>query len=270
MRALRVIAVLWLTLASGTLWAADTAKPAITVEEVLVPGTARAAHLGSLVDSVAVTPDGVVVVGNGDRLWRVGASGARRIDKVRGLRSFAFTPEGLLIGVSGRRLVYVNPHGVLKTFFILPAASMNIVPGVGDTIFLFGPEGHGHYGLYRLQPGRKVSKVLGTNRPITSVAQSGKDILLVAGGVLYGVSNGRLRLVAGEAKGKLVSVAADNATGRIFVSDGAHIFQIDKGQAVPLFGGLGGTLRWYGGGLLVLDAKRELVVRLLGSPVTGR
>ncbi|MHB8392118.1 MAG: hypothetical protein ACYDBH_21500 [Acidobacteriaceae bacterium] len=36
------------------------------------------------------------------------------------------------------------------------------------------------------------------------------------------------------------------------------------GPAVPLLGDLGGTLRWYGGGLLVLDAKHHIVVRLLG------
>ncbi|MGH7247885.1 MAG: hypothetical protein ACREH9_07245, partial [Pseudomonadota bacterium] len=224
--------------------AANAAPPKLIVQTILNPAIADAAKLQTLVDCVAVTPNGVAVVGNGDRLWAVGAAGAVPVAKIRKLSSFAFTPEGLLIGVRGRDLVYLRPGGALKTFFALPAKGMRIVPGRLDSFFLFGPEGKGGYGLYVLRPGRKISKVLRAPKPITSAAQAGGRILLVAGGALYGVSGHKLLLIAGEPNGTITSVAVDETGGRIFVSDGKHIFQVQKSQAMPLVGDLGGTLRW--------------------------
>ena len=90
-------------------------------------------------------------------------------------------------------------------------------------------------------------------------------MLLVADGILYEVRGHALHLAGGEPGGRLVSVAADPSGKRIFTSDGDRIFRADKNGAVVLIGGLGGTLRWYGGGLLVLDPQRRLLVRLVAS-----
>ncbi len=139
-------------------WSADAALPKPVVERILDTATADAAKIGPLENCVAVTPDGVAVVGDGQRLWLAGASGARA-SAVRGLSSFAFTPEGLLVGVRGRELVYLGSDGTLKKFFTLPGAGMSVAPGAGDSLLLFGPEGKGRYGLFLIRPGRRVTKV---------------------------------------------------------------------------------------------------------------
>jgi len=262
MRGSRVLSVLLMAVLAPQ--AASAAGPKTSVQVIMRPDTAASAKLGSLADCVAVTPDGIAVVGDGDRLWLVGATGARPVAKIRHLRSFAFTPEGLLVGVQGRNLVYLDSRQNLRVFFALPGRGMNVSPGRLDTLFLFGPEDNGGYDLYVVRPGRKVSKVLNAPKPITGVAQAGSRILLVTGGALYGVSEHKLLLIAAEPQGALTSVAVDEAGGRIFVSDGRHIFQVQQGRVVPLAGDLGGTLRWYGGGLLVLDPRNRVLVRLVG------
>jgi len=261
-----VLAVLICALAPLASAVADNAPAKPGLEIILTSAAADTAKLGPLVDCVAVTPDGVAVVGDGDRLWSVGAEGARTVGAIRNLRSFAFVPGGMLIGVRGRNLVYLDPYGSLKTLVGLPALGMNVAPGHGETLLLFGPEGKGGYGLYLVQPGRHLTKLLRSPKPITDAAQAGSRVLFISDGALYGVSGDKLRLIAGEPGGALTSVAVDDAGGRIFVSDGKRVFQIQEGGAVPIVGDMGGTVRWYGGGLLVLDAQHRALVRLVGLP----
>ncbi|MHB8847413.1 MAG: hypothetical protein ACYC43_03115 [Burkholderiales bacterium] len=254
-----------LCLALSPVWAAGVpGKP--TVEIVLTPAIAEQAKLGKLLNCVAVTPDGIAVVGDAAHLWLVGAAGARAVNRVKDLRAFAFTPGGSLIGVRGRELVYLDSAGKLKPFFSLPAKGMNIVPGHGEVMVLYGPEGHNEYGLYTIRPGRRITKLLSSPKSVTSATQAGTRILFVAGGALYGVSGKQLQLVAGEPGGNLTSVVADPAGQRIYVSDGQHVFQLNGKTVVPLAGDIGGTLRWYGGGLLVFNARQRILVRLIDLP----
>ncbi len=248
--------------------AADPARPALAVEKLLNPTTATAAKLGRLSDCVAVTPDGVAVVGDGKRLWLVGAAGARPAG-VRGLSCFTFTPEGLLMGIKGRELVHLDADGGLTPLLHLPGAGMTLVPGQGDTLLLFGPEGKGRWGLYTIRPGRRVSRLLSAHDPITGAAEGGGRVLVVAGGALFVVRGKQLQLMAGEPKGTLTSVATDAAGKAVFVSDGRRVFRIENEQSAVVTDDLGGSLRWYGGGLLVFDSHRRLLVRLVELPQAG-
>lgn len=258
-----VAALAILALTSGPAPAANGTPSHVTVQSVLDPATARAAKLESLSDCVAVTPDGVAVVGNGEGLWLVGG-GRTRATGVRGLTCFAFTPEGLLVGVKGRDLVHLDAGGALTPVFHLPGAGMTLVPGQGDSLLLFGREDGGGWGLYAIRPGGKVSRLLTSPEPITGAAEGGGRLLMVAGGVLFQVQGGAMRPLAGEPKGTLASVATDPAGKAVFVSDGKRIFRIEDGRPGVLADDLGGTLRWKGGGLLVFDPRRPVLVRLLG------
>ncbi|MDA8155474.1 MAG: hypothetical protein M0Z52_03335 [Actinomycetota bacterium] len=263
-RAFQIAVLVLSALLPGMALAAQAQTPSVKLEKLLNPDVARTAKLGALVNCVAVTPDGIAVVGDADRLWLVGASGARATG-VRGLSSFAFTSQGLLIGVRGRDLVYLDADGTLKTFFGLPGEEMSIVPGQGDTLLLYGPEGKDSWGLYIIHPGRRVSKLLKSPKPITGAAMAGNRVLLVAGGALYEVLKGKLLLVAGEPGGAFVSVAAEPAGSLVFVSDGKRIFGIQGNQVMPLAGDIGGILRWQGGGLLIFDPGRDMLLRLVAQ-----
>jgi hypothetical protein len=243
--------------------------PQLSVERILTPSVARQQHLGILRPDIAVTPNGVAVVGDGDKLWAVGADGAVRIDGVRDANSFAISPQGLLVVVSGKSLLYLDPASqTLKPIFDLPFAGMSIVTESQDSFFLFGPDGAKGFAVYELLPGRKVVKVVDTPRPITAVTRLADDVLIVSGGALFAVYQNSLRLLAGEIGGNLRSVAADSSARQIFVSDGKSIFAIHQDKVVPLVGDLGGELRWQSGGLLVFNPTQPSVARLVNITQT--
>ena len=233
------------------------------IQVALNPGSAKSAGLRHLGPCVAVTPDGAAVVGNASGLWLVGGGNARATG-VSGLGCFTFTPEGLLMGVRDRELVFLDSHGRLRPLFRLPGVGMTLVPGNGDSLLLFGREDNGTWGLYTIRPGRQVSLLLHSPKPITAAAQTKSHILVVIEGALFLVEHDRLRLLAGEPKGTLNAVAADPDGQAIFVSDDRRIFRVSNGRVTVVADDLGGTLCWQRGGLLVFDPRRSLLVRLVG------
>lgn len=244
-------------------------QPKLTIERILTPSVARQQNLGILRPDIAVTPNGVAVVGDGDKLWAVGADGAVRIEGVRNANSFAISPQGLLVVVSGKSLLYLDPVAkTLKPIFDLPFTGMSIVTGSQDSFFLFGPDGAKGFAVYQLLPGRKVVKIVDTPQPITGVTRLADDVLIVSGGALFAANQNSLRLLAGEIGGKLHSVAADSTTRQIFVSDGKSIFAIQQNKVVPLVGDVGGELRWQSGGLLVFNPAQRSVARLVNLTQT--
>ncbi len=256
----RAIMVLMVLVAISAAHAGVSRKPEIQV--ALNPGSAKAAGLRHLGPCVAVTPDGAAVVGNAMGLWLVGG-GKVRDTGVAALECFTFTPEGLLMGVSSRKLVFLDSSGQLKPLFRLPGVGMSLVPGNGDSLLLFGREDKGTWALYTIRPGRKVSLLLRSPKPITAAAETSSHILVVIDGALFLVEHGELRLLAGEPKGTLTAVAADPDGKAIFVSDDRRIFRVNNRRLTVVADGFGGTLRWQRGGLLVFDPRRPLLVRLV-------
>ena len=261
-----VAVVLSLVAARSTLsmpMAQGEARPSRKIEVVLNPPSAKAARLGRLNPCVAVTPQGDAVVGNAKGLWIVGGGRARPTGGTA-LGCFTFTPEGLLMGVRGRELLFLDSHARLEPLFHLPGAGMTLVPGYGDSLLLFGHEDKNVWGLYTIRPGRKVSLLLRSPAPISAAAETADRTLVVIDGALFTVGHGAIRPLAGEPKGKLNALAADPSGKAIFASDGSRIFRMEDGRVTVLANGLGGTLRWVRGGLLVFDPRKPLLVRLVG------
>lgn len=258
-----------LALLLALLWpmaARAATPPKLALQIILNPAIAQKAGLGTLANCVAVTPDGVAIVSDQNHLWEAGAAGALPIGNFAGLPSFAFVPGGLLIGVSGQNLVYVDTDGTLQTLFALPAPGMSVASGAGNSLLLFGPEGGGQYGLYLVYPGHKAAKLFRAPSPIQDAAQAGGKTFFISDGMLFAVTGRQAKLIAAEPGAGFTSVAADPAGNHIFVSDGAHVFQIKSQGALPISGDLGGLIRWYGGGLLIFNPQSRTLIRLVGLP----
>ena len=238
-------------------------QPKLIIERILTPRTARQRHLSALRPDIAFTPNGVAVVGDGDRVWAVGSDGVVPIADVHNANSFAISPQGLVVVVSGKSLLYLDPVSKeLKPIFELPFTGMSILTESEDSFLLFGPDGTKGFALFELLSGRKVVKVVDTPQPITGVTRLDNEILLVTDGALFAVYRNSLRLLAGEVGGTLRSVAADGQRGQIFVSDGKSIFILRKDSVVPLAGDFGGELRWQSGGLVVFNPAERSIARL--------
>lgn len=234
---------------------------------ILTPDVAAKYNLGPLCASVAVTPNGVAVVGDGDHLWAVGSDGAVKIEGARNAASFAISPDGLLVVVSGSNLEYLDPSAkTLKLVYALPSTGMSILAEGKDRFLLFGPDGAKGFALYELLPGRKAVKVIDSPHPITGVARSGEQLLVITGGALYSLSGNAMQLLAGELGGALRSIAVDEDSRRIFLSDGSRTFEFKEARIIPLFSDVGGELRWQSGGLLVFNTKQRYLAQFTNLP----
>jgi len=246
---------------------AQDGRPSLKVIRILTPAIAAKYNLGLLGPSLAVTPNGVAVVGDGDRLWVVGADGAIEVEGVHNAASFAISADGLLVVVSDANLEYLDPSTkILKLVYTLPSARMRIVAEGKDRFLLFGPDGAKGYALYELLPGRRTVKVIDSPHPITGVARSGDQLLLITGGALFSIDGSSMQVVAGEPGGALRSIAVDEDSGRVFLSDGSRIFEFKGAKLLPLFSDLGGELRWAGGGLLVFNPKQCYLSQIANLP----
>ncbi len=228
---------------------------------ILTPKIASAAGIGSLINCFSITPDGVVVVGDKSHLWAVGAAGALPL-KISGLTSFTFMPGGILLGVAGNNLVYLDTDGTLKTLFALPEPGMNVTQGQGNTLILFGPEAPGRDGLYLVHEGRQATKILSLAATITDVAALNTTLLFISNGALYEVLGHHLRLMAAEPGSGFTSVTTDPTTGAIYLADASHVVEIKHGKIIPISNNFSGLLRWTQGGLIIFDNRGGTLVRL--------
>lgn len=239
----------------------------LKVIRILTPAIAAKYNLGLLCPSLAVTPNGVAVVGDGNRLWAVGADGAIKVEGIRNAASFAISPSGLLVVVSGANLEYLDPTTkILKLVYSLPFAGMRIAAEGDDRFLLFGPDGDKGFALYELLPERKTVKIIDSPHPITGVARSGDQLLMITGGALFSIDGNSMQIVAGESGGALRSVAVDEHSSRVFLSDGSRIFEFKEAKLIPLFSDLGGELRWVDGGLLVFNPQQRYLAQIANVP----
>ncbi|MGB7266121.1 MAG: hypothetical protein WBC92_11460 [Terracidiphilus sp.] len=270
MRAVHSGALVGLVVASRLFCAvagAQDGRPSLKVIRILTPAIAAKYNLGLLCPSLAVTPNGVAVVGDGDHLWAVGADGAIEVEGVHNAASFAISGDGLLVVVSGANLEYLDPSAkILKLVYTLPSGGMRIVAEGKDRFLLFGPDGVKGYALYELLPGRRAVKVIDSPHPITGVARSGDQLLVITGGALFSIDGSSMQVVAGEPGGALSSIAVDEDSGRVFLSDGSRTFEFKAAKLLPLFSDLGGELRWVGGGLLVFNPKQRVLAQIANLP----
>ena len=237
-------------------------RPApLQVEVLLDPPLATARHVGALALDFDVSPRRYVVVADPDHLYAVGWGGVAPVGALPGADSLAYTDDGLLLVVRGDQLLYLDAAGALAPLFALPHAGMALATGGPGVVYLFDRAGGGgRYGLYELAPGRRVTLLLESPRPIDAVAQTGGRLLFASGGAVFEATPGRrMRLVAHLRGAAIRSVAADDR--HVYLSDGAAVYALGKDLEL-VTATAGGTLRVRGGALLVLDPAHHLLLRL--------
>ncbi len=233
------------------------------VEVLLDAQLASTRGLGDLGADFDVSPGKLVVVSDASHLYAIGWGGVEPMGELPGVDSLAFTPDGLMLAIQGDQLEYVDADGALQPLASLPHTGMALATGPADGVYLFdrAPTGDGVHALYQLMPGRQIAKLLETPQPIDCVAQAGQRLLFVSGGVVFDATPGEeMRMVARLAESTITSVAGDDE--RVYVSDGAAVFALADEGPVLVTGTAGGSLRLRDGALLVLDPAHRSLVRL--------
>lgn len=270
MRRASLVVVGALALALGIFFAVrrhTAASPPPRIEVLLNRVSADKAGMGLLRATLAVTPGKFVLLGDDKSLYAVGWGGVRPLGGISGLHSFAYTPDGLLLGVRDQELVYLDEGGSLQRLFRLPSEAMGIAAGSRDKMFLYENTNGGSSALYELLHGKRVRKLLDSPEPINAVAETEDGrIIFAAGHALYSFApNEPMHIIAAvPGRNGIVSFARVPVDGRIFLSNGESIFAVADGKPKLVSRDAGGILRWFDGGLLVLDAKQSLLIRIVG------
>jgi hypothetical protein len=231
------------------------------VEVLLNEPLASAQQVGALAPDFDVSPDRLVVLADAANLYELGWGGLAAIDGLGGAESLAFTPDGLLLVVRGTQLLYLGESGALEVFFELPHAGMALA-SQPDGVYLFDRASTGNaHAIYELTPGGRIAKLLESPQPIDAIARAGDRLLFVSGGVVFEAEVGKpLRLVARLAESTIRSVAAD--ADHVYVSDGTSVFSLSDDGVVLVTATAGGSLRVRDGALLVLDPAKRTLIRL--------
>lgn len=244
----------------------------VRLEVVLDQSVARLGDIGALSPSFDVSPSRFVLLADDQHLYLLGWGGPVTLATLPGkLGAVAYTTDGLLLAIRERELDYVASTGELTTFFDVPNPNMGLAAGEHESVYLFDRENaSGRFGLYRLEPGRRLTKVLEAPQPIDDVTSGGGRVYFASSGAIFEATPGRpMRLVAsipGAPTVRISSLATDERGERIYFSDGVVTYGITGKVPTIVSRTLGGTLRVRDEALIVLDAKRQLLVRFAKLP----
>lgn len=234
------------------------------LEVLLNQKLATQAGMGQPVAALALTPNRLVLLADATRAYLVGWGGVKPLDNLR-LDAFAYTRDGLLMGVRGRQLMYLGADGKLKTLAGLPATGMGLSAGLGPRLFLFERNAGGASALYELLPQRRFSKLLESPQAITAVVETPERLLFAAGNSVFALAPDKsVKAVAALPGGRrIVALAASGRT--LYLSDGDSVFTVSDGKAALLLKDTGGALLHDGSALLVLDPERQLLLRVVAA-----
>jgi hypothetical protein len=223
---------------------------------------------GSLIPSLDITTERFILLSLPDQYYVLGWGGivplGTRMN--REIQSFAYTPDGLLMTVSGNDLCSFDSSGNLTSIVRLPRTGMGISAGT-DVMYLFDRNpGQKPYPLYVFARKGKYLKLIDSPDPITSVAETGDAVLFAAGSKLYGINPGTKEvklLFAEENDRKIISVTADEGNNIAYFSTADMIFAIRDQNLATVSEKSGGILKYFNG-LIVLNPETKLVIRILG------
>lgn len=242
------------------------AADALRVEVLLTPALAARAGMGPPGNALALTPGRLVLLADPARAYAVGWGGVQHVDNAR-LEAYAYTSDGVLLGVRGRQLMYLAADGKLKTLCGLPAEGMGISTGESRRVLLFERNPAARSALYELLPQRRFRKLLESPQPIAAAIESQGRLLFAAGNALFQLAPDKTLHLLAALPGALPirSLAASRNGNTFYLATDDNVFALRDGASSVVLKDAGGSLLSDGDALLVLDPRRSLLLRIVNA-----
>jgi|GEM_PF-570943 hypothetical protein len=261
-----VLFVLWVAVANGIPAVNDSLQFEILLNNKMLKNI----HLDKkFTNSIGITSNRFILLSTSDQFYLLGWGGIKPFgEKASGnIRSYAYTTDNLLMTISNNELCRFDSLGNLIKLFKLPAEGMGISTGKNVMYVYDRINSKSQYSLYVIVKGGKYSKLFDVPSPILSVIEINNSLLFSAENGLfnYNQKSKELKALASLPKGKEIkSIATDTINNRIYFSTDSAVYAYKDSNAILVTDKLGGTLRFFNGGLIVFNPEKQLLIRIVG------
>lgn len=223
----------------------------------------------NLIDDLEVIPGGYLLLSTTHQLYVLGWGGMEPYMKmVSGeMSSMALTHDSMMMVVRGSELCTFDSLGGIHRLFQLPGTGMGITAGKACMYLYHRTPPRDKYSLFALATGAEYTKLFDLPSPLTAVCERGNELLFATENALFAYEGKKdeARKLAVLPRGeKIVSVATDPATSRVYFSSAKAIYTMADTSILTLTNSVGGTLGFVNGGLIVLDNINKLVIGFVG------
>jgi len=270
MRSIKRILLPVLLLVSGFQVNGMPAPDSLRYEVLMSTALLKTMNLAPVfIGNIDVTPERHVMLSTENRTFILGWGGMKPLGKPASgtIRSFAFTPDGLLMVVRDNEICYFDSIGVLTSLYKLPYSDMGISAGKKVMYVYDRSTGKTNKGVYELAPGGKYKILFELTTPIKSLAEFNNTVLFATRNLLcqFDPATKDYKVLASLSKEKtILSVTADPIGNRIYFSTDREIYAVNNEAAITISRELGGILKFYADGLMVFDPGKSFLIRIVG------
>ena len=255
----------------SSLSAAGTGKDSLRFEVLLNSQMLKAVNLEpDFIRSIGITPERHVLLSTKDQLYLLGWGGITPLGKsvsTGSIRSFAFSPDSLLMVVKNDEICYFDSNKELKKLFKLPGKQMAISSGK-DAMYIYDQSSNATGNIvYVITPGGKYAVLFEVSLPVNAVEELDSSLIFASGNMVYqfDLKTKNYKVLSSLAKEKtIISVTSDPSCGRIYFSTDHAIYAVNDTSAITVSEGMGGILKFFDDGLVVFDPAKKFLLRIAG------
>ncbi|MGB8358993.1 MAG: hypothetical protein WCD55_10310, partial [Bacteroidales bacterium] len=211
------------------------------------------------IHSIDITPDRHVLLSTKKQFYLLGWGGITPLGKSASsgsIRSFAFSPDSLLMVVKDDEICYFDSNKELKKLYKLPGKQMAISAGK-DVMYIYGQSADASGNVvYVITPGGKYAVLLEVSLPVNAVEELDSSLVFATGNMVYkfDLKTKKYKVLSSLSKEKkIISVTSDPSCGRIYFSTDHEIYAVNDTSAMTVSEGMGGILKFFDDGLVVFD-----------------
>lgn len=259
-----VIFIIWSGLIFG-----NTSNDSVHYEVLMSTKMLNDIHLHpTFINSVNITSKRHILLSTNDQFYILGWGGITPFgNKSTGdISSFSFTPDSLLLIIRNKEVCYFDSLGNLSKLYNLPNLNMGIIAGKTNMYVYDRNTEKSNKALYLIAQGGNYAKLLEVTTPIQSVEEYNNTLLFSSGSALYqfDLKSKALKALASLPADKTIkSLTIDKPNNRIYFSTDSMICALKDTDKVLITDKFGGTLRYFNEGLIVFNAEKNFLIRLV-------
>jgi uncharacterized protein YeeX (DUF496 family) len=251
--------------------AAGPDKDSLRFEVLMNSQMLKTANLQpEFIRSIEITPERHVLLSTKNQFYLLGWGGITPLGKPASsgsIRSFAFSPDSLLMVVKDDEICYFDSNKELKKLYKLPGKQMAISAGK-DAMYVYGQSYDASTNVvYVITPGGKYAILFEVSLPVNAVEELDSSLIFASGNMVYrfDLKTKNYKVLSSLAKEKkIISVTSDPSCNRVYFSTDSAIYTVNDTSAITVSEGIGGILKFFDDGLVVFDPAKKFLLRIAG------